>query len=160
MPLAFAAESRKVSFIKGITWRIIGTLDTIFLAWLFTGKISQALTIGGVELFTKILLFYLHERIWIYSKIGKREIKSNDGITVIQDRHWRSAVKALSWRITGSLDTITISYFVTGNIHRAFEIGFTEVFTKMLLYYLHERFWIRITKPKAKFVPNTDSANP
>ncbi|MBL8006127.1 MAG: DUF2061 domain-containing protein [Ignavibacteria bacterium] len=50
-------ESRKISLIKGITWRAIGTLDTIFLSWLFTGDVTKALKIGGIELFTKIILF-------------------------------------------------------------------------------------------------------
>ena len=149
-------ESRKISLIKGVTWRIIGTLDTIFLSWLFTGNISQALKIGGIELFTKIILFYLHERVWTYLNLGKKEVKITNGITVREDKHWRSVVKGISWRIFGTLDTIAIAYFVTGQVQKAFEIGFTEVFTKMILYYLHERFWIRITKPKEQFVLKSD----
>ena len=48
------------SLLKAISWRMSGTVDTIVLAWLFTGKISQALSIGGMELFTKTFLYYLH----------------------------------------------------------------------------------------------------
>lgn len=141
-------ESRKISLMKGITWRAIGTLDTIFLSWLFTGDVSKALKIGGIELFTKIILFYIHERAWLKLKIGKREIISADGNVHIIDRHRRSILKGISWRIFGTIDTITIAFFITGDYTKAFEIGFTEVFTKMLLYYLHERFWLKISKSK------------
>ncbi len=56
----------------------------------------------------------------------------------------RSAFKAISWRITGTLDTIIISYFITGKIKWALSIGGVEIFTKIFLYFLHERAWNRI----------------
>ena len=49
---------------KTISWRIIGTIDTIFLGWLVTGTFSMGLAIGGVEVVTKSILYYLHERFW------------------------------------------------------------------------------------------------
>jgi uncharacterized membrane protein len=52
------------SVTKGVTWRMVGTLDTILVAWFITNKPMNALTIGGFEVFTKIGLFYLHERVW------------------------------------------------------------------------------------------------
>lgn len=53
------------------------------------------------------------------------------------DTHSRSFAKALSWRITGTIDTMIISLVVTGSIKLAAAIGVTEVFTKSLLYYFH-----------------------
>ena len=55
----------------------------------------------------------------------------------------RSLVKAISWRITGSLDTILLSWLFTQNVNTALAIGLTEVLTKTLLYYWHERAWSR-----------------
>jgi uncharacterized membrane protein len=56
---------------KTISWRIIGTIDTFVLAWLVTGNWKTGLTIGGVEVFTKMVLYFFHERIWYkYSKFG------------------------------------------------------------------------------------------
>ncbi len=144
-------ESHLRSVIKGMTWRIIGTADTIFLSWIFTDNIGTALKIGFIELFTKIFLFYIHERIWLYFQIGK--IKSIDTISestpeqkvLLKDKHWRSLIKGMSWRFFGTLDTIIISFFVTHLITKALVIGFTEVFTKVGLYYLHERIWIKIS---------------
>lgn len=61
------------------------------------------------------------------------------------DTHSRSFAKALSWRVTGTIDTMIISLVVTGSIKLAAAIGLTEVVTKSLLYYLHERAWLKIS---------------
>lgn len=151
----FSTDSRRVSLIKGVTWRIIGTMDTILLSWLFTGDVTKALKIGGIELFTKIILFYLHERAWIFFKIGRTQTITKTGAVLYQDMHWRSLTKGISWRILGSIDTIIIAYFVTGEISKAFEIGFTEVFTKMILFYFHERAWMKFLHIKEQPVNNT-----
>ena len=60
------------------------------------------------------------------------------------EKHYRSMIKALSWRITGTFDTILISFIITGKPKLAFSIGLVEVFTKCFLYYFHERIWNRI----------------
>ncbi|RWH78940.1 MAG: DUF2061 domain-containing protein [Mesorhizobium sp.] len=60
------------------------------------------------------------------------------------DTHSRSFAKALSWRVTGTIDTMVISLVVTGSIKLAAAIGLTEVITKSLLYYFHERAWLKI----------------
>jgi uncharacterized membrane protein len=63
---------------------------------------------------------------------------------VASERPIRSLVKALSWRVTGSIDTLLLSWFFTGDLTIAAAIGSTEIVTKMVLYYLHERAWNRI----------------
>lgn len=71
------------------------------------------------------------------------------------DTHTRSLAKAISWRITGSIDTMVLSFLITGSVKLAAAIGLTEVVTKSLLYYLHERAWLRIPfgrRPNAKAV--------
>jgi len=56
---------------KTITWRIIGTLDTMIIAWVITGSLEWGLAIGGIEVFTKMILYFLHERAWYkFSKFG------------------------------------------------------------------------------------------
>ncbi|UFS62502.1 DUF2061 domain-containing protein [Sulfurimonas sp. HSL-3221] len=62
----------------------------------------------------------------------------------MQEKAYRSAVKTLSWRAVGTLDTMVISFLITGSLAMAASIGSIEVFTKMVLYYLHERAWTRI----------------
>ncbi|GAA4312672.1 DUF2061 domain-containing protein [Compostibacter hankyongensis] len=53
-----------MSLLKGISWRIVGTLDTIMISYIVTGRITLALSIGSIEVFTKIALFYFHDRAW------------------------------------------------------------------------------------------------
>ena len=60
------------------------------------------------------------------------------------DHHKRSLIKAISWRVTGTIDTILVSFLVSGHIKMALSIGFVELFTKIGLYYLHERAWNKI----------------
>lgn len=59
------------SILKTISWRIIGTIDTIIISWLLTGQIKTALAIGSVELVTKMILYFGHERIWNLIPYGK-----------------------------------------------------------------------------------------
>jgi uncharacterized membrane protein len=72
----------------------------------------------------------------------KAEKRSRQAVS--SDRPIRSMAKAISWRVTGSIDTILLSWLFTGNLATAAAIGLTEVVTKMMLYYLHERVWNRI----------------
>ncbi|MEI8315613.1 MAG: DUF2061 domain-containing protein [Verrucomicrobiota bacterium] len=74
----------------------------------------------------------------------------------MSDKAHRSLIKAISWRVTGTIDTVLVSFLVTGRIKLALSIGCVELFTKVGLYYLHERIWNKISfgraKPKEDFV--------
>ena len=69
------------------------------------------------------------------------------------EKHYRSFVKAVSWRLTGSLDTMVISFLVTGRIKWALSISGIELFTKVFLYYVHERAWNKISFGRIKQEP-------
>ena len=116
------------SILKTLSWRIIGTIDTMFLGWLITGSPLVGLKIGALELFTKMILYYFHERAW-YSYNWK---------TRNRKRHFS---KTISWRFIGTLDTLLLSWIFTGSPIMGLKIITGELFTKMLLYYLHERVW-------------------
>ena len=63
--------SYKRHIAKTISWRVIGTLDTIILSSIITGSWSIGMAIGGVEVVTKMILYFLHERTWYkFSKLG------------------------------------------------------------------------------------------
>ena len=59
------------SVAKAVSWRIIGTLDTMLVSWFLTGELKTALAIGAVEVITKMLLYFGHERIWNRINFGK-----------------------------------------------------------------------------------------
>ena len=67
--------------------------------------------------------------------------------------HMRSFVKAATWRATGTIDTFILSFLFTKSVKLASSIAFTEVVTKIALFYLHERVWNRISWGRAKPVP-------
>ena len=66
--------SYKRHIAKTISWRVIGTLDTIILSGIITGSWTTGLTIGGVEIITKMVLYFFHERAWYrFSKFGLKK---------------------------------------------------------------------------------------
>jgi len=63
--------SYKRHIAKTISWRVIGTIDTVVLSGIVTGSWQLGLTIGGIEVITKMILYFLHERAWYkFSKFG------------------------------------------------------------------------------------------
>ena len=69
------------------------------------------------------------------------------------DKHWRSLAKAISWRATGSLDTFVLAFLFTGHAKVAAAISLTEVATKIVLYFVHERVWQRIPIGREDMAP-------
>ncbi len=68
--------AKKRHLLKTISWRIIGTLDTMILSWIITGSLKIGMAIGGVEVITKMVLYYFHERAWYkFSNYGKKPKK-------------------------------------------------------------------------------------
>jgi len=61
------------SMLKAVSWRIVGTLDTMALGWIITGSPLVGLKIGALELITKFVLYYIHERIWLRSGFGTKD---------------------------------------------------------------------------------------
>lgn len=57
------------------------------------------------------------------------------------ETHTRSVAKAVSWRVTGSLDTFIVAVAITGSSKLAGGVALAEVLTKTGLYYVHERMW-------------------
>ncbi|MBK8171554.1 MAG: DUF2061 domain-containing protein [Sandaracinaceae bacterium] len=125
-------ESHQRSVVKGISWRVVGTIDTVIVAFLVTGQGMTALHVGLSEVLTKIVLYYAHERLWVFLR---RE----------QTRTTRVAIlKAITWRATGTVDTMLLGWLYTGSLWSGVKIGAFEVVTKLFLYYVHERVWARV----------------
>jgi uncharacterized membrane protein len=126
---------QKRHLAKTITWRIVGTIDTILLSWFITGNPLTGLKIGFAEVVTKMLLYYFHERVWVNINLSKQ------GFVLESSR--RHLAKTITWRFIGTLDTIILSWVISGNPFIGLKIGMAEVITKMGLYYFHERLWYK-----------------
>ena len=144
----YKRESHARSLIKGISWRIVATCDTIavvaLVTW-FNGEISldHAVKIGLYEFVIKYVVYYLHERIW-------ENIRSGDGL-----EKSRTLKKAISWRIVATTMTFVIASMVLGGGDGAKDgetsvasialwIAMVEFVSKFILYYFHERIWAKI----------------
>jgi uncharacterized membrane protein len=114
---------------KTISWRVIGTIDTFFFAWLFSGDSLKGVSISAYSTITKMIWYYFHEKIW-----SKSQIESSNK---------RHVYKTFTWRFIGTLDTIIISWIVLGDISVGLQIGVAEIVTKMVLYYFHEKLWYK-----------------
>ena len=115
---------------KTVSWRIIGTLDTLVFTLLLTGDITTSLSLSGYTVVTKMIWYYLHERAWFRASIS--------------NANSRHLIKTFTWRGIGTLDTILISFLLTGDGALGLQIGGVETITKMILYYFHEKLWYRI----------------
>ena len=115
---------------KSFSWRLIGTLDTLVFSWLITGDLREGLSISGITTFTKLVWYYMHERLWYNS--------------LITNSNKRHILKTFSWRGIGTVDTIFFGWLITGNPMTGLKIGVIETLSKMLLYYGHEKLWYRI----------------
>ncbi len=96
-----AVSSYKRHLAKTITWRLVGTVDTVILSWIITGNPLTGLKIGFSEVVTKMLLYYFHERVWFN--------------IVIRESRKRHLIKTVTWRLVGTVDTVVLSWIITGN---------------------------------------------
>lgn len=115
---------------KSLTWRLIGTIDTLLFTWLITGDLIEGLSISGITTFTKLLWYYIHERWWFNSSI--------------KESNKRHIIKTFTWRGIGTIDTVLFGWLITGNPFTGLKIGGTETVSKILLYFGHEKLWYKI----------------
>jgi uncharacterized membrane protein len=66
-------ESHPRSFLKAVSWRLLGSLDTFIWSLVMTGSLGIAGSIAGFEVISKIFLFYFHERLWDLVPWGRRK---------------------------------------------------------------------------------------
>ncbi len=64
-------ENIKRSLVKTVSWRVVGTLATVAISYFITGTLALAFSIGGIELVSKMVLYFFHERAWNNLKWGK-----------------------------------------------------------------------------------------
>ena len=68
-------ENRKRAVVKTVSWRLLASLTTMGLVFLFVGKVSVAAVVGSVEVIAKMVLYYADERLWNKLNFGRREFE-------------------------------------------------------------------------------------
>ncbi len=71
-------ETVERSIIKTISWRILATTDTFIISYFITGRLTWAVSIAGIEVVTKMGLYYLHERGWQKIRCGRKNVKGSN----------------------------------------------------------------------------------
>ena len=56
----------------------------------------------------------------------------------------RHLAKAITWRVIASTTTFLIGWALTGDVHAGLAIGSIDFIIKFILYYAHERAWLRV----------------
>jgi uncharacterized membrane protein len=117
------------------------TIAVVLLVTCLSGECSveNAIKIGVWEFAIKLLIYYLHERIWLET-LGKRASTNKE-----------VALKSFSWRIVATSTTFVISGYVLEAFDEiALMIAMVELFTKFILYYLHEKLWLKLPLGKIR----------
>ncbi|PVW15768.1 DUF2061 domain-containing protein [Marixanthomonas spongiae] len=145
----YKKESHYRSILKGVSWRCIATADTFLVVLVITClngtcSIDSAIKIGFLEFFVKLAVYYLHERIWQKILFGK-EVKPK-----------QTLYKTISWRILATTGTFIISGVVLEKFGEiALYIALAELVSKFILYYLHERMWLRLPLGRVRHLFST-----
>lgn len=61
------------SLLKAVSWRIVATLTTTLLVFIFTQNVVISVGVGGSEFFLKLFIYYLHERVWNHFHFGREQ---------------------------------------------------------------------------------------
>lgn len=132
------------SILKGISWRIIATIDTVLVVLLVTCLLEEcslenAVKIGASEFLLKLAIYYVHERIWLKA-LGKQATTNKEIL-----------YKSISWRILATITTFIISGIILNSFNEiALYIALTELVTKFALYYAHEKIWLLLPLGKIR----------
>lgn len=124
------------SLLKGISWRIIATTDTVVVVLFITCltgncSLEYAVKIGFSEFLIKLVIYYFHERIWL-NVLNKQAHTPKEIL-----------YKTISWRVVATTTTFIISGIVLESFDSiALYIALTELVTKLILYYGHEKLWL------------------
>ena len=116
--------------LKSFTWRFIASIDTFLLSYILSSDFKISISISSVELITKLILYYLHERFWFNSNLANSKI--------------RHLVKPFTWRAIGTLDTLIISSLLFDDFFMGAQLASFETLTKLVLYYLHDKLWYKL----------------
>jgi uncharacterized membrane protein len=132
------------SILKGISWRLVATTDTVLVVLFVTCllgncSIENAIKIGASEFLLKLAIYYFHERIWL--RILNKEATTYKELVY----------KTISWRVVATTTTFIISGIVLNVFNEvAIYIALTELVTKFVLFYLHEKMWLKLPLGKIR----------
>lgn len=124
---------------KTISWRIIGFIITLIVAFIETKNFGESGLISLIDGLVKILLMYLYDLAWL--RVGSG-VKVTNGVRKEMKR--RIFIRTTIWRILAMIITMIIAYAVTLSFKDAITIGVIDVIVKTVFLYIHEFAWSRV----------------
>ena len=125
--------SHKLSMLKSIIWRIMGVIILAAVTYFFTRHWVITTHLGVVHHAIFLLVFYLHERLWI--KIYNKNVP------------WRRIAKAFTYEIILGMGIGGLIVLIfTGEWRKVGQITPVYTFIKLILYYINEKIWAKIEK--------------
>lgn len=122
-------DSRKKSMMKSLVWRIIGVFWLVGITYTFTRNWVQVSLTTFIHHAIFLVVFYLHERVWIKSKMRPK---------------LKYAIKAVTYEVVlGNIILGLITYFVTGDVKQMTWITLTYIQSKLVLYFFYDWMWSR-----------------
>ncbi len=122
-------DSRKKSMMKSTVWRIIGVCWLAGITWLFTKNWVQTSITTFIHHGVFLVVFYLHERVWVRSKIRPK---------------LKYVVKAFTYEvILGNIILGLITYFIIGDVQKITSITLIYIQSKLVLYFFYDWAWSR-----------------
>jgi len=123
-------DSNLRSIAKSIVWRIIGVFWLVGITWIFTRSWIMVSMVTFIHHAIFLVIFYLHERVWIKSKMKSK---------------FKYAIKALTYEvILGNIILGLITYLITRSVKEMTCITLVYIQSKLVLYYIYDWFWSRI----------------
>jgi uncharacterized membrane protein len=105
--------------------------------------------IDGHTFTTKDWMPELNEHKWHISCEGHCDVKNNVAyVKTVKEESvlTRHVLKTISYRILGTLITVTAAYSLGASIEMSSLLGVGELAIKPVVYFLHERFWYKFIK--------------
>lgn len=132
--------SKKKSIMKTITWRVISILKHVIIAFFFIGSVTDVLSLVAIANVVAMVMYYIHERRWANykDKNGGEETKKI------------SKMKAISWTLITAVIGLMTAYYYTKSVEDSVLLVTTNKLVSTVLYYYHERAWVRYKKQKGK----------
>ena len=122
-------DSRKKSMMKSLVWRIIGIFWLAGITYTFTRNWVQVSLTTFIHHAIFLVVFYLHERVWIKSKMRPK---------------LKYAIKAVTYEVVlGNIILGLITYFVIGDVKQMTWITLTYIQSKLVLYFFYDWMWSR-----------------
>jgi len=129
------SESTMRSAVKAMMWRLVAGSVTFITSLKFSGSIAVALKIVGSDFFSKAFTMFIGERMMNKSQAGRQAGADSAG---------RSVAKALIWRLFAICNTLTVSFFLAGDLKMASKIAGSDAIFKTALMVIYERVWAKI----------------